>query len=357
MFVAFDDETFTAAEAVRRRSPDVFWSELSDDHRALAVRLARSAAAGELVVFFGAGVSTGAGLPDWKGLIDRLAKEVGLGPEFGDPHDRLLDWAAVIEARFERRARAADGVPSDLRLAIARLFTPEPPRSTLTHTLLASLPVREFATMNYDALFEQAAEAAARPVAVLPWQTTKGFDRWLLKMHGSVDHPEEIVLTRADYLRYSETRGALQGLVQALLITRHMLFVGFGLADDNFYRIADDVRRAVRHEGYDGGPFGTALALRADSLTSALWSQDLDIVPLTTHGQLDVFLDFMVAEATTLTRYLLDDRFADVLTAQEEKLRDALRTFQAAVVEADVDLAAWPAIGALLEAVGGYSSG
>src|SRR3712207_8779016 len=35
------------------------------------------------------------------------------------------------------------------------------------------------------------------------------------------------------------------GMVQALLITRHMLFVGFSLTDDNFHRIAYDVRSAL----------------------------------------------------------------------------------------------------------------
>jgi len=83
-------------------------------------------------------------------------------------------------------------------------------------------------------------------------------------MHGCVTQPESIVLTRADYLRYEERRAALTGIVEALLITRHMLFVGFGLADDNFHRIADAVRRVV-HPSMDSEslrePFGTALVL------------------------------------------------------------------------------------------------
>lgn len=42
-----------------------------------------------------------------------------------------------------------------------------------------------------------------------------------------------------DYMRYQTRRSALSGIVQGLLITRHMLFIGFSLRDDNFHRIAD----------------------------------------------------------------------------------------------------------------------
>lgn len=68
--------------------------------------------------------------------------------------------------------------------------------------LLAGLPVAEFATTNYDALFERACAAAGRPAAVLPYEPVMGHTRWLLKMHGSIDHPHDIVLTREDHLRY-----------------------------------------------------------------------------------------------------------------------------------------------------------
>eukprot|EP01125_Pyxidicula_operculata_P005537 TRINITY_DN1956_c0_g2_i2.p2 TRINITY_DN1956_c0_g2~~TRINITY_DN1956_c0_g2_i2.p2 ORF type:complete len:307 (-),score=129.12 TRINITY_DN1956_c0_g2_i2:31-951(-) len=52
-------------------------------------------------------------------------------------------------------------------------------------------------------------------------------------------------------MRYSTRRSALSGIVQSLLITRHMLFVGFSLKDDNFHRIIDEVRRSVRPDSED----------------------------------------------------------------------------------------------------------
>lgn len=55
-------------------------------------------------------------------------------------------------------------------------------------------------------------------------------------------------------MRYQTRRSALSGIVQSLLITRHMLFVGFSLRDDNFHRIVDEVRRSVQEQDVGSSP-------------------------------------------------------------------------------------------------------
>jgi len=107
--------------------------------------------------------------------------------------------------------------------------------------------------------------------------------KWLLKMHGCVSHPEEIVLTRQQYLRYEDRNAALAGIVQALLITKHMLFLGFSLQDDNFHRVIDAVRKALSNQ--DKGHrsienFGTCLFLIQNGLIDELWEKELDLVSM-----------------------------------------------------------------------------
>ena len=87
---------------------------------------------------------------------------------------------------------------------------------------------------------------AVGPFSVLPYAASKGSKRWLLKMHGTITHPEEIVLSKRDYMRYHDRFAAMAGIVQSTLLTRHLLFVGFSLDDDNFQRIFDSVRKARR---------------------------------------------------------------------------------------------------------------
>ena len=310
-----EKSTFAAAQACRRtglRDPNApssgdedqpserFWPGLSAEQRERAGELARRAASGNLVLFLGAGVSIPAGLPSWSELLFDAAKRC---PELTDSCEALskldpLDQAQLIE-------RYSPG----LREEVARRL--QPAHCTLGHLLLATLPVSEVVTQNYDRLFEQAAFSVGRPVAVIPGTRVADVSRWLLKMHGSVERPEDIVLTRGDYLRYGEGRAALAGIVQALLITKHMLFVGFSLSDPNFHRIADDVRKVLRPDTeIDGETFGTVLLLLEDHLREKLWDQDLGLAPFGSQGrglaevarEHDVFLDCLLYERSSRSR-------------------------------------------------------
>lgn len=301
-------------------------------------RLARHAA-GSLVLFLGAGVSQAAGLPGWKKLLAKLAEAA----EMSDADRNALpslpypDQAHIVRSRLQANQK-------ELRAEIKSLVTTD--RYALAHGLLASMPAREVVTTNYDTLFEESSVAAGQPVAVLPYEPVVDQKRWLLKLlgcikrsqtddHGQVMH--DIVLTREDYLRYGSQRGALAGIVQAMLITKHMLFVGFSLTDDNFIRIVDDVRRVLHRGGSDGAaatPFGTALFLDNQPLLKDLWSGDVDIVSVATGAsndgkeaprQLEIFLDVLLAAATRAVPPLLDQAYAGMVDAEHKELARRLR--------------------------------
>src|SRR6185295_7831313 len=153
--------------------------------------------------------------------------------------------------------------------------------------------------------FEQACEATKRPVAVLPYESARTKPRWLLKMHGCISRPDDIVLTRDDYFRYGERRAALAGIVQALLVTRHILFVGFSLNDDNFHRLVHDVRQALGNRSVGDAEipeFGTALLLGRRMFLNELWEGDVRTLPM-----LDEAEDFSSrAEAARVLEMFLD---------------------------------------------------
>lgn len=349
---------FAAAQDARRtrRQAAELWPELHAGLRQQGVHLAHSASREELVVFMGAGVSREAGLPDWLGLLQRLAEKAGMDESERRAIQRLnvLDQARIVERRLE-----AHGTP--LGKAVAELV--DVPHHSLTHALLADLPVRESVTLNYDKLFEAASTAAGHRLAVLPYEPATGASRWLLKMHGCVDYWEDIVLRREDYLRYAERRVALSGIVQSLLITRRMLFVGFSLNDDNFHTIVDSVRKALRRVNHQEGhsPFGTALLLCDEPLLHELWERDLELVamgdasadPQQAARRLQIFLDFLLSEATSHTQHLLDETYQGVLTPAEQELRDALLEFRRKVSASARETPAWEKVEALLQELGG----
>lgn len=337
--------SWAATQALRRRrfvelGPDPELAELAGR----AEELAAQARIGRMVLFTGAGISQPAGLPDWRGLLAQLATEAQFEPAAVTRLTEmpLLDQAALI-ARRTGEAQLADRV-ADLMTA---------PHHALAHGLLANLPVRETVTLNYDELFEMAASGADAPVSVLPYEPAR--DRWLLKLHGCIrpDRRHDIVLTRNDYLSLGEHRATLTGLVQAMLVTRHMLFVGFGLGDDHLHAVVYDVRRALGHGRH--GKLGTALVLDRDPLLEELWQDDLNFIPMEgptpdAARRMELFLDHVLLLSTTSDRHLFDTAFAGLLTRDEVALRDLLREAFASQVIGDSSC--WDKVRQLLTQLG-----
>jgi hypothetical protein len=326
--VARDPDVFAAAHALRA-SDDSWWPEVTDEERRGALGLAADAGRGELVLFLGAGASSGAGLPDWNGLLHDLAREAGIPSDLSDwKRLAFVDQAAIVQ----RRLGAA------MNRSIALRF--QRPEAGLLHHLLASLPVNEAITTNYDDLFELA--AGKDRVSVLPHEPRPEAGRWLLKMHGCVTKPSDIVLTREDYLRYEERRAALAGIVQAMLLTRQMLFVGFSLNDDNFHKVADAVRRArdPDPERHPRARFGIVLKLFREPFVEELWKDELGFVAMGAElpadaadrtrtlaaraRRLEIFLDYVLAHAPIDPAHFMAGRFGAMLTDGERTLRDEL---------------------------------
>ena len=347
VLVCFGKQQYAAAQRARlRTSADrLRRGSIPDrDERLVEVAevLARWARQQELVLFIGAGVSMGAGLKSWAHLLESLLEPVGGST---DPESfRALDFrdqAAIVARRYE--------TPEAYRDALLANFDGGS-KYSLTHGLLASLYTRENVTTNYDTLFEDAVRTNNRRCAVLPYEAAKEQERWLLKLHGSIEKPDDIVLTRDDYLGLPERAGALFGVLQAMLMTRHMLFVGYSLTDDTFHQVMHEVRRARR--GIDG-TLGTALVLFRDELLEELWGDVLEIVPMfdqpsPTDGSLNVaqaarqleqVLDLTCLLAADVTSFLLDPTFASMLNDDERQLSHLVGDALAAARNSDSPIA------------------
>lgn len=395
--VANAPDTFAAAQAERHRA-GLGWPALGQELEAEASRLAERLHEGDLVLLVGAGASAAAGVPTLHRLLGILAEEAGIGGREAQALAGLdaVDQARVLEQRLEAQqqtgqragqqagqgegrprepgdegAPPVEGAPGEgssvrpLVRAVVRHVDSEYP--SLSHALLSGLPVGEVVTTNYDRLFELACQGIDRRVSVLPHAPDRDADLWLLKMHGSIERPQDIVLTREDYLRYDERRAALAGIVQALLMTRHMLFVGFSLQDDNFHRIVDAVRRALRPAGTQASeePYGTALVLTHQPLLEELWRGELRWVAFQGEGgegeqvqreaarRVEIFLDSLLSKARTTAPHLLADRFDGVLTEDERALRDGLRAFLSRMPEGARHTRAWREVERLVHRLGG----
>ena len=339
VLVLRDRAAFSLAQKLRREpAADSSWPSLGGQLHEKARSLGQIAGAGHLVPFLGAGVSVSAGAPSWGQLLDTLRAGVHLNEAEAEAFQGLglLDQAGVLEQLYadQHGSRAAFGQ------AVADAV--DLPRYGLAPALLAALPSAGAITLNYDRLFETACSDAQRPRTVMPENIPAVGNDWLLKLHGSVSRPESIVLTRDDYLGYNSNRDALSALVKAHLLTHHLLFVGFGLADDHFHEIVHDVRRALPNDASKNHQMGTVLSLFHEPLQKLVWAGKLDILPMssapapdagpadvhaalvTAGRELEIFLDMMAAYATDNHSYLLAPAYNQGLADDELDLRRQL---------------------------------
>ena len=348
-----DPRDLAAAQQVRRAGAGTW--ELPERLRQLGEDLGRRGAGGELAVFVGAGVGAAAGLPTWTRLLEELAHLCDLEPALRAGLAGLppQDSAALLARELGRPRLSA---------YIGDRFDDRP--YTLAHAVLAALPVQEYVTTNYDRLLEAAAVGARRRLDVLPFSQAVPGRPWLLKLHGDVQRPDTVVLTREHYLRTGDHRAALAGVLHSLLLTRHVLFVGASMLDDDLIRIAHEVRSALQPLGPDAGPhLGTVLALTDDPARARLWERDVETVAVGDAGsseaeaarRLEVLLDLVGCRACPATGYLLDPAYRGMLTEDEAALAAALAELDARVHDRTRTADAWQQVDEVLHRLGAHS--
>lgn len=344
-----DHRDFAAAQA--RRTADAGWDELSDDLRDLADELGRRAADGDLSLFLGAGVSMPVGLPSWEALVAALAAEAGV--TFPDDEEDLLDRSLALkivlgEARYQKKLRD--------------LLTTN--RHALSHALLAGLGVREAVTTNFDKCYENALAVIHEDrFKVLTRDLASGGMPWLLKLHGDIDKPEGLVFTSDDYRNHAQAGEAVRGVVQGLMLTSHLLFVGFGMTDMNFLNLAAAVT-AARGEADEPAEqvAGTALSLTSVDVDHDL-RDDLHFVAMLPGGTdadaarlLEIFLDRLSWTAARRhplhSSFLLDWRYKDLLTTADQKLAATLADLERSAPAEARQSEAWHQVEQLLVSLG-----
>ncbi|WP_185447176.1 SIR2 family NAD-dependent protein deacylase [Kribbella qitaiheensis] len=118
---------------------------------------------------------------------------------------------------------------------------------TPSHQALVALRLQRLFTTNYDELIEAAYQKAGERLRVSASEAQftahrRTVDAHLVKLHGSIDQPDTIVLTRSDYARIRLERRAMLDHLRSELADAAFLFVGFSLSDPNFNTIHDDLR-------------------------------------------------------------------------------------------------------------------
>lgn len=200
----------------------------------------------DTVLFIGSGVSTWSGLPTWSGLIDALCRfleSVGRSADLVRRELRNNDLLLAASYGFDQISRQERC--EFLRGACLR---PEVEPSPLHHAI-AALGSRCFITTNYDTLLERTlcqvranehfdvvTSLQQLEIASIVQSRADGF---VFKPHGDIGSCDSVILTREDYRTlHGERRNVLEA-TRTLLVSRPIVFIGFGLRDPDFILVRD----------------------------------------------------------------------------------------------------------------------
>lgn len=224
---------------------------------------------GKVVFFCGAGVSMGAGLPDFKGLVQKTWKEVGNNQR--TPEEKHLmrqgRYDAVLgflESKFDNSLVMRNGLAQVLsRYKKKALFD-------CTHKSLLTLaqtrgknPVLHLVTTNFDRLFENLKKESSRQyrsyiAPLLPVPRKTNWDG-IVYLHGLLpnEHDENalrnLIVSSGDFGRaYLKERWAAR-FVSQLFREYVVCFVGYSLADPVMRYLADAIEADVT-DGEDANP-------------------------------------------------------------------------------------------------------
>lgn len=182
---------------------------------------------GHAAVLAGAGLSRSSGFVDWRGLLRGFARELGL--------DIDIETDLVAVAQYHLNANNQNRSRLNQLLASEFLRTAAPSQA---HQILARLPIRTLWTTNYDNLLEKALEDQGRAPDVKTAKSALTVSSpeaaaTVYKMHGDRNDPQGMVLTREDYEHYALQNAPFLTTLQADLLGKTFLFLGFSFSDPN----------------------------------------------------------------------------------------------------------------------------
>jgi len=197
---------------------------MSKSNNQIAVDIVKEAyEQNELVLFVGAGMSVGSGLPNWVGLLRPLAEEIGLTISTRPNHEELTQ----IAQKFER---AKGHALLDKRIREAILKPNAQPNQQ--HRLIANSNIGQIYTTNYDGLIEQAfRDAGKQGRKVVRPRDIAGSKPEVFKICGDIEDADSLVIRFEDYHFFEEEKKEFVDLLKADLMRQTFLFIGYSFGD------------------------------------------------------------------------------------------------------------------------------
>lgn len=197
----------------------------------------------KLVLFIGAGMSNNIGAPTWNELIEHLSInndcDFGVSSLLGNNLELAEYFTCYYDSCKNEKAVLKE---------VANIFDEDynELKSSEIYKMLVSLNVDTIYTTNYDRILEKAYEihSSKKAETICSLQSLSKSDPdkvHIVKFHGDIKEPENLVLTQSSYYKRYDFENALDILLRKDLLTKSFLFLGYGFGDNNlkymFYKL------------------------------------------------------------------------------------------------------------------------
>lgn len=191
---------------------------------------------GECVLYGGAGLSAQAGFPIWPSFVEGLTEWV-ITNGFVEKNFAISLQAALKQGQYDS---VADNIVSTMRTRektlnayLQKIFLQSASLPS-SHQLLKKMPFSAVLTTNFDSLLEDTYRSREAAVytpkdseQLLQCLTKRDF--FLLKLYGSLDRPDTVMIAPAQYDDVIRRSLLFSQFMETLFFSRTLLFVGSSL--------------------------------------------------------------------------------------------------------------------------------
>lgn len=202
------------------------------------------------VLFIGSGISTWSGLPTWGRLMEEMADYIDKKGISSDEIRKYAFTQPLLAADFG----CAELTNEEFEVFIKASCKYKEAKPHMIHNLITNLGPNCYITTNYDDLIEQTLKNK-RLVQKYNIVTNNDpmkcgsiiqlkSDYFIFKPHGDLDKPNSIILSGEQYnnLYNNGDKYYTYRSLETLLLTRNVVFLGFGLKDPDFLNIMGKIR-------------------------------------------------------------------------------------------------------------------
>lgn len=193
---------------------------------------------GKLVVFVGAGISMGSGLPSWSKLVEKYSERLNLEKKNYTSDEILL----IPEIFYDKFGKIK-------YYEILDEIFGKKMKPNKIHEKLDDLSPNYIITTNYDSLVEDKLnEDYTYDVIVKEEELAYSqSNKMIVKMHGDLKN-KNIVLKKGDYDNYEKDRPLITTFVKSLFTTNTVLFIGYSLNDVNVKNIMNWISEILKDD-------------------------------------------------------------------------------------------------------------